>query len=99
MKFLRILYAGLLLVFIGVSFSCAPEQVTLQQITTAYPDPARFEKDIQAFETEDKTSPPPPGAIVCTGSSSMRMWRSIHEDLAPLTIIHRGFGGRDVIIL
>lgn len=23
----------------------------------------------------------------------MRMWKSIHEDLAPLEVIHRGFGG------
>jgi lysophospholipase L1-like esterase len=34
------------------------------------------------------------------GSSSMRMWRNIHDNLAPLNILHRGFGGstmRDVV--
>lgn len=59
-----------------------------------YGDPARFEKDIQAFETQDKTNLPPAGAIVCTGSSSMRGWHgTIRKDLAPLTVIPRGFGG------
>jgi lysophospholipase L1-like esterase len=54
----------------------------------------RFEKDIQRFEAADKKNPPPEGAIVCIGSSSMRLWQAtIKEDLAPLTIIPRGFGG------
>jgi lysophospholipase L1-like esterase len=39
-------------------------------------------------------NPPPKGAIVITGSSSIRRWHnSIVKDLAPLTIIPRGFGG------
>lgn len=59
-----------------------------------WPDPKRFEKDIAAFEAADKLKPPPEGAIVAIGSSSMRGWhKSIHEDLAPLTVIARGFGG------
>ena len=36
----------------------------------------------------------PQGAIVITGSSSIRRWHpSMKADLAPLTVIHRGFGG------
>jgi hypothetical protein len=58
------------------------------------PDPARFEADIQRFEAQDKDNPPPRGAIVLTGSSSITRWndRSV-KDLAPLTVIPRGFGG------
>ncbi len=53
-----------------------------------------FGKEIQNFESADRKQFPPPGAIVCIGSSSMRGWHStIAEDLAPLTIIPRGFGG------
>lgn len=60
----------------------------------AYPDPKRYEKDISAFEAQDRVTSPPTGAIVCIGSSSMRGWhKTIHQDLAPLTIIARGFGG------
>ena len=67
--------------------------LSIAQTTAAYPDPSRFENAIKAFEEESKEVPPPEGAIVGIGSSSMRMWTSIHEDLKPLTIIHRGFGG------
>lgn len=57
-------------------------------------DPQRWEKAIQAFESEDRKAPPPEGAIVGIGSSSMFFWHAaIHKDLSPLTIIPRGFGG------
>jgi hypothetical protein len=36
---------------------------------------------------------PAPGGIVFTGSSSFTKWQSAAEDLAPLPIINRGFGG------
>lgn len=56
-----------------------------------WPDPARFEEQILAYEAEPT---PPPGTIVGIGSSSMRLWgETINEDLAPLTIVPRGFGG------
>lgn len=59
-----------------------------------WPDPARWEKQIAAFEERDKEAMPPAGAIVATGSSSMVGWHgTIKRDLAPLTIIPRGFGG------
>ncbi|MDP6848266.1 MAG: SGNH/GDSL hydrolase family protein, partial [Kiritimatiellia bacterium] len=62
-----------------------------------YGDPKRFEKDIQRFEAEDKKNPPPQGAIACVGSSSMRGWhKTIKDDLAPLTLIPRGFGGSNM---
>lgn len=56
--------------------------------------PGRFESEILEFERGDQAHFPPAGAIVCTGSSSMKGWRfTIEEDLAPLTVIPRGFGG------
>jgi lysophospholipase L1-like esterase len=62
-----------------------------------YPQPARFEKAIQAFELADSKSTPPPGQIVCVGSSSMVGWHgSILQDLAPLKVIPRGFGGSNM---
>ena len=62
-----------------------------------YPGPERFEKEIQRFEAEDRKTPPPQDAIVCVGSSSMRGWHEkIKNDLSPLTIIPRGFGGSNM---
>ena len=73
--------------------------LALLTITAAaeYPDPERFRPAIDAFLAADAESPPPKGAIVATGSSSMRGWHSrIAEDLSPLTIIPRGFGGSNM---
>jgi lysophospholipase L1-like esterase len=58
------------------------------------PDPERFENAILQFEKQDQMSPPPVGAIVLTGSSSIARWNDqAAEALAPLTVIPRGFGG------
>ena len=63
----------------------------------AYRSPARFEEAIQRFEAADTEQLPPRGAIVCIGSSSMRGWHeTIQNDLAPLTLIPRGFGGSNM---
>lgn len=60
----------------------------------AFPDPDRFAKAVATFEAADADSLPPAGAILCVGSSSMRGWhRRLAQDLAPLTVVPRGFGG------
>jgi len=55
--------------------------------------PPGFEEAIQQFERADRARFPPLGEILVTGSSHIRKWETIHEDLAPLTVIHRGYGG------
>jgi lysophospholipase L1-like esterase len=56
----------------------------------------RYEKDIQAFEKLDKTETYSPNAILIAGSSYIRLWTTIKQDLAPQEIIQRGFGGSNV---
>ena len=56
-------------------------------------DPLVWEADISAFETVAQTSPPPDNAIVFVGSSSIRFWHSLTQDMAPIPVIRRGFGG------
>lgn len=59
-----------------------------------YGDPAEWDREMRLFAMSDAVVPRPEGAIVAVGSSSMRFWHErIKEDLAPLTIIPRGFGG------
>jgi len=53
----------------------------------------RFEKTITQFEQSDKKQPPPENAILFVGSSSIRMWKTLQQDMHPLTVINRGFGG------
>lgn len=62
-------------------------------LTAAESNPARWEKDIQKFEAEDKAEPPPQGAVLFTGSSSIRLWPTLAEDFPELKVIQRGFGG------
>ena len=73
--------------------------VTKEAQTTAaakWPDPKRFEKTIAEFERETTH---PKNAIVGYGSSSMRGWhKTIQQDLAPLPIIPRGFGGSYIML-
>jgi lysophospholipase L1-like esterase len=62
-----------------------------------YPDPENWATTIGGFMLEDEIIGERPGAIVATGSSSMRFWdHRIHQDLAPLSIISRGFGGSNM---
>jgi lysophospholipase L1-like esterase len=59
------------------------------------PDPARFEKDIAAFEAADRASPPPAGGALFVGSSSIRYW-DVAKAFPSLPTITRGYGGSHV---
>lgn len=56
-------------------------------------NPERWEDEISAFEVEDQLTSPPEGSIVFVGSSSIRLWESLKDDMDPLPVIKRGFGG------
>ena len=56
----------------------------------------RWDKAIAAFETQDRTNPPPKGAILFIGSSSIRLWKTLAEDLPDHEVINRGFGGSQI---
>jgi len=82
------LLAGLVLVSAATLGPAAAEGLR------PYADPARFEEAIQSYEAAEREAPSPTGAVVCIGSSSMGGWhRRLAADLAPLTVIPRGFGG------
>ena len=55
-----------------------------------------FEKEIAAYEAADLTGPPSQGAIVFTGASGIRLWKTMAEDFPGLIVINRGFGGSQV---
>ena len=55
----------------------------------------RWEGAIRAFEQSDKKSPPPKGAILFAGSSSIRGW-DVRRCFPKLDTINRGFGGSQI---
>ncbi|HAK53602.1 MAG TPA: GDSL family lipase [Gammaproteobacteria bacterium] len=66
-------------------------------ISAPYPDAERYRPAIEEFQNLSKRTPVSKGGIVATGSSSMGGWHSrIATDLAPLTVIPRGFGGSNM---
>src|SRR5262249_7288312 len=52
-----------------------------------------WEFQIRAFEEADRLHPPGEAAILFTGSSRIRLWRTLERDMAPLRVLNRGFGG------
>lgn len=56
-------------------------------------DASLWESQIAEYEAADRDNPPEAGTIVFTGSSSVRLWESLAEDMAPLRVLNRGFGG------
>src|SRR5436190_17924295 len=56
-------------------------------------DPSQFENEIRAFETSDRTNPPPKNAVLFVGSSSIRLWTNLAEAFPQFTTVRRGFGG------
>ena len=61
------------------------------------PDSSQWESEIKAFEAADKTNPPPHGAVLFIGSSSIRQWKTLAEDFQECQVINRGFGGSQII--
>ncbi|HWE40050.1 MAG TPA: GDSL-type esterase/lipase family protein [Isosphaeraceae bacterium] len=60
-------------------------------------DFARWEKEIAAFQAADRQDPPPKGAILFIGSSTIRLWKTLAEDFPEHKVINRGFGGSEIV--
>lgn len=59
-------------------------------------DHAQWASAIAAFETADRAHPPPQGAVLFIGSSSIEHWKSVAADFPEVPVINRGFGGSEL---
>ncbi|MGB9340497.1 MAG: GDSL-type esterase/lipase family protein, partial [Polyangiales bacterium] len=59
-------------------------------------DPLVWETQIRAFERRERKRPEAKGAVVFVGSSTIRFWRNLAQDMSPLPSVQRGFGGAKV---
>ncbi|MDI1335642.1 MAG: SGNH/GDSL hydrolase family protein [Lacunisphaera sp.] len=64
--------------------------------TPAFATPDKWTADIDKFTAADATNPPPQGAVVFVGSSSIRYWTTLAEDFPGIATINRGFGGSEM---
>lgn len=53
----------------------------------------QWEYDISVFDSLNLIEESGAGTLLISGSSSVRMWDSIHSDLAPYQVMQRGYGG------
>lgn len=86
---MRALLAGLLGLALATPLCAQPASATR-------PAGPPFAGAIAAFAEQDAAHPPPACPIVFVGSSSIRRWDSLTHDMAPLTVINRGFGGAEI---
>src|SRR3954453_7644061 len=72
-------------------------QAQTKPATTKPHDFAKWEKAIAAFEEKDKQAPPPKGALVFTGASTIARWKTLEQDLPDQKILNRAFGGSEIV--
>lgn len=58
---------------------------------------AKWEKEIATFERSDAATPPPKGALLFIGSSTIRLWTTLKQDFPESQVINRGFGGSQIV--
>jgi len=79
-------YFIFLLLLAGLA--CSPVRNYLHQ-----PEVLSWEGDIRQFEQLDRVETYPPSSILFVGSSSIRLWSTLAQDMSPYPVIQRGYGG------
>lgn len=74
------------LFLLGITFLFFTVAVSAQEVD-------RWESEMLQFEELDRTHNYSPESILFTGSSSIRLWETLEEDMYPYPVIQRGFGG------
>jgi lysophospholipase L1-like esterase len=90
----------------GIALAVAANSAAAQQVVAApavAPSPKpdyvpdgqiiKYDKDIAAFREADRTTPPPKNGILFIGSSIFRQWENLGQQMAPLPVYNRAFGG------
>jgi hypothetical protein len=77
----------LLLISLAI-LSCSPVKKYRE-----LPEVKTWENDIRKFEQLDKDEKYSPDAILFAGSSSIKLWSSLENDMSPYPVIQRGYGG------
>ena len=55
-----------------------------------------YQEAIDEFMEQDRVNFPDDINVLFTGSSSIRFWSSLEEDMKPLRVLNRGFGGAHI---
>lgn len=95
MPVIRVLVIGsLILVVVGAFFY---QKIKQEGDRFFSEDPSVWEEVIAEMERADEVNPPAQNAVLFVGSSSIRLWDSLSEDMLPLVAFGRGFGGAKIM--
>lgn len=92
----RHLFALAALALLRLSFVAHAATPTEPKPKPTSNDFAKWEKAVSAFESADKANPPPKGAVLFVGASSIVRWKSLAADFPATTVLNRGFGGNQI---
>lgn len=67
--------------------------LALVAVPLAAQAPDRFADQVAKLVAEDQAHPPADGSILFIGSSIWRLWSTVAQDMAPLPVYNRAFGG------
>lgn len=76
---------------VGASDGTVPVLLPVDPVSSS-----EWTRDMARFAAEDAAHPPPARPVVFTGSSSVRLWTTLAEDLPHLQVLNRGFGGSQI---
>lgn len=85
-RILSLAFTTVVTVSLVLFYACSP----LKKYKTSV---QQWEGDIRKFEQLDSTSYYRHDAILFMGSSSIRLWNTLPDDMRPYYVIQRGFGG------
>jgi lysophospholipase L1-like esterase len=94
-KLIRFSAVAVFLLVSPLTLAQQPQSATVTSAQQPH-DSSRWEKAIATFEAEDKSNPPPKGALLFIGSSTIVRWKTLAQDYAEHKVINRGFGGSQI---
>ena len=62
-------------------------------VAAQQPPPDRFAEQVAKLVADDLAHPPADGSVLFIGSSIWRLWSTVAQDMAPLPVYNRAFGG------
>lgn len=90
-KSLKIITAFLGLLVLGLCWLAWQLYAEVQKVQSE--DPVVWEAAVSALESKTLDLYGPGEGVVFIGSSSIRLWDTLADDMAPLPVIQHGFGG------
>ncbi len=82
-----------LLAFVAINHAAPIMAQKAEEVLTNKSPPSKVLAKYKKILAAAQENPPPAGDIICIGSSQMEFWKTVSDDLAPLSVHNYGVGG------